>query len=47
MKKKPTKEEVENFTNLFNTLNSEAEKQKSMTKLEKKNNSIKMGEIYY
>ncbi len=47
MKVKPTEEEVENFTKLFNTLREEAEKQKDMTKQEKRDNSIKMGEIYY
>ena len=47
MKVKPTDEEIENFTRLFNALNEEMEKQKNMTIQEKKDNAIKMGEIYY
>ncbi len=47
MKSKPSEEQIENFTSLFNALNEEAEKQKNMSKKERKDNAIKMGDIYY
>jgi hypothetical protein len=47
MKPKPTEEAIENFTKLFDVLNEEAENQKNLTKKDKRDNSIKMGDIYY
>ena len=46
-KQKPTKEEIKNFTEFIELLREETEKQKHMSKQEKKDNAIKMGDIYY
>ena len=47
MKRKPTDEEIKNFTEFIDLLREETEKQKNMSEQEKKDNVIKMGDIYY
>lgn len=47
MPKKPSKEAIKNFTEFIVLLRKEAENQKNMSEQEKKDNKIKMGDIYY
>jgi hypothetical protein len=45
--KKPSKETVKNCTEFISLLREESGKQKNMSEQEKKDNAIKMGDIYY
>lgn len=44
---KPTTVEIKNFTEFIDLLREEAERQKHMSEQEKKDNAIKVGDIYY
>jgi len=46
-KRKPTKEDIKNFTEFIKALREAEKEQKNMSDQEKKDNAIKMGEIYY
>ena len=45
--RKPTEQEIKNFTEFIDLLREETERQKHMSEKEKKDNAIKMGDIYY
>ncbi len=43
--RKPTEQEIKNFTEFIDLLREETERQKHMSEKEKKDNAIKMGDI--
>ncbi|MCR4324930.1 MAG: hypothetical protein NUV69_04570 [Candidatus Curtissbacteria bacterium] len=46
-KQKLAEEEIKNFTEFIDLLQEETERQKHMSEKEKKDNAVKMGDIYY
>ena len=43
----PSEQAIKNFTEFIDLLREETERQKNMSEQEKKDNAIKMGDIYY